>query len=286
LNQQYQGAFDYTFTNKPKEIKPFAKVPVVKTSPYLKWIKEFNFYPGIKQLGFHTDMNRTYETSRIRNNTLELSGVYSDMLIQTQAQKNWNWNRNYTVKYDLTKSIKLDLTAANTALVLEPRGVINKEDQDWYQAYKDTVSQNIMRLGESTVYNHQFNASYKLPLDKFPLIDFVSSDIKYSASYRWDRAPFTQDTLGHKIQNSRQITANATANFETLYNKVPKLKEINQGKKDEKKGKDKDKDNPDNKDGYGKDLEKKEKKEPIKWGDVTLRFLMMVRNVNGSYTKG
>ena len=285
LNRQYQGAFDYTFTNKPKEIKPFAKVPVVKTSPYLKWIKEFNFYPGIKQLGFHTDMNRTYETSRIRNNTLELTGVYSDMLIQTQAQKNWNWNRNYTVKYDLTKSIKLDLTAANTALVLEPRGVINKDDQDWYQAYKDTVSQNIMRLGESTVYNHQFNASYKLPLDKFPLIDFVNSDIKYGSSYRWDRAPFTQDTLGHKIQNSRQITANATANFETLYNKVPKLKEINQGKKEDKKGKDKDKDNPDNKDGYGKDLEKKEKKEPIKWGDVTLRFLMMVRNVNGSYTK-
>ncbi len=285
LNKQYTGAFDYAFTNKPKEIKPFAKLPLVKTSPYLKWIKEFNFYPGIKSVGFHTDMNRAYETSRIRNNTLELSGVYSDMLIQTQAQKNWSWNRNYNVKYDLTKSIKMDLTASTTALIREPRGVINREDKDWYEAYKDTVRQNILSMGEPTIYNHQFNASYKLPLDKFPLIDFVNSDVKYGSSFRWDRAPFTQDTLGNKIQNSRQLNFNATANFETLYNKVPKLKEINQGKKKDDKKKSGDKDNPDNKDGFGKELEKKEKKEKIVWTDVALRFLMMVRNANMSYTR-
>ncbi len=285
LNKQYTGGFDYAFNNKPKEIKPFAKIPLVKTSPYLKWVKEFNFYPGIKQVGFHTDMNRTYETSRIRNNTLELTGVYSDMLIQTQAQKNWSWNRNYNIKYDLTKSIKMDFVAANTALIVEPRGVIQKEDKDWYEAYKDTVSGNIMKMGESTMYNHQFNASYKLPLDKFPLIDFVSSDVKYSSSFRWDRAPFTQDTLGHRIQNSRNLNLNATANFETLYNKVPRLKEVNQGKKDDKKDKGKDANNPDNKDGFGKDLEKKEKKEKINWVDVSLRFLMMVRNANVTYAK-
>ena len=45
-----------------------------------------------------------------------------------------------------------------------------------------------------------------------------------------------------------------------LYNKVPKLKEINQGKKKDDKKKSGDKDNPDNKDGFGKELEKKEKK--------------------------
>ncbi|MEY2938782.1 MAG: hypothetical protein RL062_1371, partial [Bacteroidota bacterium] len=285
LNKQYTGAFDYSFNNKPKEIKPFAKIPVVKSSPYLKWVKEFNFYPGLKQVAFHTDMNRTYETSRIRNNTLELTGQYSDMLIQTQAQKNWSWNRNYNVKYDLTKSIKLDFAAANTALIVEPRGVIQKDNQDWYTAYKDTVTRNIMKMGESTVYNHQFNATYKLPLDKFPLIDFVSSDVKYSSSFRWDRAPFTQDTLGHRIQNSRNLNWNATANFETLYNKVPRLKEVNQGKKDDKKDKGKDANNPDNKDGFGKDLEKKEKKEKINWLDVSLRFLMMVRNANVTYAK-
>ncbi|MCC6599660.1 MAG: cell surface protein SprA, partial [Crocinitomicaceae bacterium] len=287
LNKQYKGGFDYNFTNKPKEIKPFAKIPVISTSKYLKWVKEFNFYPGIKQFGFHTDMNRTYETSRIRNNSLELTGVYSDMLIQTQVQKNWNWGRQYTFKYDLTKNLKVDFAASNLGLVTEPRGVIDKENREWYDAYKDTVWQNIRNFGETTNYNHNTSATYKLPLDKFPLIDFVSADARYGSTYSWTRAPFTQDSLGATIQNSRQLQLNAQGNFETLYNKSELLKRINQGKKEnDKKDNKKEKDDPTTKDGFGKDTkEKKEKKEKINPLDLGLRFLMMVRNVSGSYTR-
>jgi cell surface protein SprA len=172
LQKQYQGAFDYSFTNKPKEFKPLANVPVIKTSKYLKWLKDVNFYAGIKQVSFRTEMNRSYETSRIRNNSLELTGVYSDMLIQTQAQKNWNWTRNYSMKYDLTKNLKADFTASNLALVGEPRGVINKNDVDWYQAYKDSVWSNIQHFGETTNYNHNVGVTYKVPLDKFPFLNF------------------------------------------------------------------------------------------------------------------
>jgi cell surface protein SprA len=216
-----------------------------------------------------------------------MTGTYADMLITTQAQKNWSWNRNGTFKYDLSKSLKTDFTASTVALVTEPRGVIKKDDADWYSAYKDTVTQNILRLGEPTTYNHAFNANYKLPLDKFPGLDFLSSEVKYGSTYRWDRAPFTQDSLGHKIQNSRQLNATASANFETLYNKIPKLKEINTGKKEDKKGKDpKEKDNPDNKDGFGKDVNKdKDKKEKFNLLNESLRFMMMLRNANFSYTK-
>lgn len=284
LNKQYRGAFDYSFNNKPKEIKPFSKVPIVKTSPYLKWIKEFNFYPGFKSLGFHTEMNRTYETSRIRNNTLELSGVYSDMLINTQVQKTWNWNRTYNVKYDLTKSIKLDYSASNVALVGEPRGVIDRNNVDWYNAYRDTVWNNISSLGQTTNFNHNVGASYKLPFDKFPLIDFISADARYAGTFRWDRAPFTQDSLGNTIQNSRQVQLNAQANFETLYNKSQKLKEINQGKKP--KSRTKGKEDNTKKDGFGNEKDKKDdKEEKMNPLDATLRFLMMVRNVSGTYTR-
>lgn len=286
LNKQYRGGFDYSFTNKPKEIKPFAKVPVVKDSKYLKWLKDFNFYPGFKQIGFHTDMNRVYETSRVRNNTLELTGTFSEMLIQTQVQKNWNWNRQYTVKYDLTKNLKADFTANSVALVREPRGVVDKNNVDWYSAYKDSIWSEIRGLGQSTNYNHATNFAYKLPLDKFPLIDFISADARYGSTFSWQRAPFTQDSLGHTIQNSRQIQLNTQANFETLYNKVPRLKTALQGKKKDDKKKDEKKDDPANKDGFGKDTkEKKEKPEPVNVTDIALRFGMMIRNVQGSYTK-
>ncbi len=285
LRKSYMGAFDYSYSNPVKEIKPFEKIPVVKDSKYLKWVKDFNFYPSYKQIGFHTEMNRDYETSRIRNNTLELTGVYSDILINTQVQKNWNWIRQYTFKYDLTKNLKFDYTGSNTAIVGEPRGVIDKENTDWYEAYKDTLWQNIKSGGIGTIYNHSVNGNYKLPLDKFPLIDFMSGDARYTGTFRWDRAPFTQDTLGNTIQNSRQVQLNLQANFETLYNKVPLLKEINTGKKPKDDKKKKEKEDPTKKDGFGNDIEKEEKKEKINPLHLSLRFLMMVRNVSATYTR-
>jgi cell surface protein SprA len=284
INKNYTGAFAYAFNNRPKEIKPFSKIGFIKKSPYLKWIKDFNFIPGIKTLSFRTSMDRTYETSRIRNNTFELFGFESDVLIQTQVMKTWQWTREYNFKYDLTKSISFDFSANNLALVGEPIGVIDKSDTDAYEAYKDTVWANIQNLGETTNYNHNVRLSYKLPFDKFPLIDFISSDVRYDGTYRWDRAPFTQDTLGHTIQNSRNLTLNAQANLVNLYNKVPLLKDLNSKRSKKKKNKGVDKDKVD---GFGNetDDEEKEKKERVNPAHVFLRLLMVVRNVNATYTR-
>lgn len=284
FNRKYTGAFAYSFSNKPKQIKPLAKIGFIKKSKYLKWLKDFNFYPGIKQVSFRTTMDREYETSRIRNNSFALYGFESDALIQTQVMKNWNWSRIYGAKYDLTKSIKLDYSANNKALVGEPYGEIDRNDQDYYDAYKDTVWNNVEKFGETTNFDQAINVSYKLPFDKLPLVDFISSDARYGATYRWDRAPFSQDSLGHTIQNSRNISLNGQANFLKLYNKVPYLKTVNSNKKKKKKPKEKPKN--ENVDGFGEEVEKEEKK---KKGDFnilheSLRFLMMLKNVSGSYS--
>jgi len=286
LNRRYKGGIDYMFSNKPKEIKPFSKIGFVKDAKALKWVKEFNFYMpwSFKSIGFNTNMDRMYETSRIRNNTLELFGVYSDMLITTQVLKTWNWTRAYNFKYDITKSLKFDYTANNLSLVEEPQGIIDRENSDYHTAYRDTVFNNIENGGTTTNYNHNTSLNYKLPFDKFPIIDFISSDARYAATYRWDRAPFTQDSLGNTIQNSRNLQLNAQANIETLYNKVPLLKQINSGKpkKDDKK---KAKEDPTSKTGFGDDEKPKKEKVEINPVHVSLRFLMMLRNVSGSYTR-
>ncbi len=283
MNKQYTGAFAYAFSNKPKQIKPFGKIGFIKKSKYLKWLKDFNFYPGLKQVSFRTQMDRQYETSRIRNNTFALYGFESDALIQTQVMKNWDWSRIYGLKYDLTKSLKLDYNANNHALVGEPFGVIDRNDRDYYQAYKDTVWSNIERFGETTNFDQGINISYKLPFDKLPLVNFISSDARYGATFRWDRAPFSQDSLGNTIQNSRLISLNAQANMLNLYNKIPYLKDINRNKKKKKQPK---KPNKDDVDGFGEEIEKEDKKKKGDFNFVqeTLRFLMMLKNVSGSYS--
>ena len=61
------------------------------------------------------------------------------------------------------------------------------------------------------------------------MINFTSADIRYQSTYRWDRAPLR--TASTTIQNSRNITLNAQANFNKLYDKVPLLKDISSGKR-------------------------------------------------------
>jgi cell surface protein SprA len=84
-------------------------------------------------------------------------------------------------------------------------------------------------FGKAMDYTHSYNLNYTLPLDKFPLTDWVNANVKYSGTYNWQRAPLAQAEFGHTIQNSRNINMTAQANFTTLYNKVPFFKKVNTG---------------------------------------------------------
>ncbi len=277
----YNGGINYAFNNRPTEVKPFAKVGFIKNSPFFKWLKDFNFYTGIKSFTFNTMMNRMYETSRVRNNTAELFGIETNVLINTQAMKTWNWTRQYNLNYDITKSLKFTYNANNLALIGEPPGVIDRDDQDFYEFYRDTVWSNITRLGETMNFNHNVSLTYKLPFDKLPLLDFISSDARYQGSYRWDRAPFSQDSLGNTIQNSRNLSLNVQANLLNLYNKSDLLKEVNNPKPKKQQN---NRARNEDRDGFG-NVDEKEEKERINPLHVVLRLLMSVRNVSGTYTR-
>ena len=61
-------------------------------------------------------------------------------------------------------------------------------------------------LREVTRYDHTVNVTYTLPFDKLPMTDWITANTSYTAGYQWDRAPLTQDSLGHTIQNSQNIS--------------------------------------------------------------------------------
>lgn len=285
INREHRGGLQYNWQNRPKQYKPFGKVGFMQKSIFFKWLKDFNFYLAPKQISVNSQMERVYETSRVRNNTYDLLGIETPLLINTQVLKSWNWNRNYTFKYDLTQALKFDYSGQATALVGEPAGVIDREDQEAYQQYVDTVLVNLRNAGDVTTYNHNVNGSYKLPFDKVPLMDFVTSDLRYQSSFRWDRAPFAQDTLGSTIQNSRNISLNGQANFLKLYNKVPYLKEINNERPKKKSQRDI---SNERRDGYGNEIEddeREKKKRNINPLKHILRFMMGVQNISGSYSR-
>lgn len=222
-NKTYNGGLSYNYQPKPLAVKPFAGIGFVKKSKWLGLVKDFNFNLGPRQFSFRTDVNRTYQEYQARNNLT--SGF--NFTPPAQYTKTFNWQRVYDVKYDLTKALKINFTANNLAIIGEPVGRVSKDDEDQYDDFKREVWSSIRGFGETTDYNHSFNVTYKLPLDKLPLTNWITVNTGYNGSYNWMRAPFSQDSLGHTIQNSRALSVNGQVNMTTLYNKVPFLKKAN-----------------------------------------------------------
>jgi len=218
----YRGSLAYTHNPKPRPIEPFAGIGFIAKSKWLKLIKEFNVNFGFKQITMRTGVDRMYLERLVRPNpdieTLAPLPTYN---------KNFNWNSQYGFRYDITKSLKLDFNANNLAFIGETPGRVNAKDKDEYSLWKDSVLTSIKNFGEVTRYDHTIGITYTLPLDKFPVTDWVTVNTGYTTGYQWDRAPLTQDTLGATIQNSQNISVNGQLNFVNLYNKSKYLKKIN-----------------------------------------------------------
>ncbi|MDG1146312.1 MAG: cell surface protein SprA, partial [Flavobacteriales bacterium] len=234
--QEHNGGIGYNFNNNPKNYKPFGKIKFLKKSKYLRLIKDFNFYLLPKTISARTDFNKSYSETKMRN-LASLNSLSSATIIEpdTMFNKMFNITQNYSLKYDLTRSIKLNFSTNSRSIVDEPEGKIDT------QAERDALRDSILSFGRTTSYHHQFDVRYTVPINKFPLTDWVTLSLNYDATYDWNagsRATVNDSiNLGNVIQNTNNIKINTQLNLKSLYNKVPYFKKVNSSrrKKDSKK---------------------------------------------------
>jgi cell surface protein SprA len=220
--RQFRVGLGYQFTLKPKNYKPFAENKFLRKSDYFSLIRDFNFNLVPKNFSFRSEINRTYSETQFRNNFDSF-----DFQQPILFAKTFTWKRLYDLQYDLTNSLRVTYSANNNSFVMEPPGRIDRSDRASYTQYRDTVWQNIFRFGENVTFNQTVTGNYKVPIDKIPILNWMSLDARYTGNYNWQRAPFAQDTLGNTIQNSRSMSLNGQMNFLNLYNKVPYFKKVN-----------------------------------------------------------
>lgn len=274
----YRGAIAYQFDPKPKTIEPFKNVGLVSKSKWLKLVKDLNFNVGFKQVSLRTSMDRMYLERLVRPNP-----DIESLPPRATYNKNFNWTSQYGFRYELTKSLKLDFNANNLAVIGETPGRVNPKYRDEYELWKDSVLTSIRDFGEVTRYDHTIGVNYTLPLDKFPMTDWITANTAYTAGYQWDRAPFTQDTLGNTIQNSQNIAVNGQFNFVNLYNKSKFLKKIN----DKGKGKVAGKGKAPTRSTAGKDSTATKAEEPAKVNvlEGLARVMMTLRTGTVTYSQ-
>ena len=288
LQRNYLGSVNYLYNSKVKAFEPFKKNKFLRKSKWLRLIRDFNIYLLPKQIAIRSNMNRTYNVFSTRYN---FPG--GENFEVPQYGKQFNWDRNYDFKYDITKNLKFDLQATNGAFVTETPGRIDYGIFGYdNQADKDVVNNSLKTFGENMNYNHVGNVSFKWPLKNFPLTDWISLTTRYTGNFDWTRAPLALDndtlSVGNILQNSRVLAWSGKLNFITLYNKVPYLKKVNKkygnsrnsrSRSNTTKGGKKDKVNPEK----SEIVKKKKEAESNKLIDQFARLLMSVKSVNATF---
>lgn len=220
-NKLYQGALNYNYNATPRIVEPFKKSKIFSKKAF-QIIKDFNFYYLPSQLSFRTNVNRNYGETQLRN-------IYNSSLpLPINVRKDFTWIRQYDFKYNITKNLKLDFNATNNARIDEPQGRIYKDDP-FYEEKRDTIWNNFKNFGRNTQYHHQWNLTYNLPINKIPLLNWITANTRYSGSYDWTTSPITADTirLGNTLQNGNTMAVNTQFNLLGLYNKIKYLDGVN-----------------------------------------------------------
>ena len=263
-----QGQLAYNFNTRPENVRPFRNVNFLRSSKWLRLFSEANFYYLPSRFAFQTNIRRDYAETKLRNNSDAI------LLIEPNYNKAFTMDRVYDLKYDLTKNIKIDYTATSNNRIDEPEGAID-------DSARDSIWSNFWNGGRSTRFHQTLNFNWQLPVNLIPILDWTNATYRYTSNYDWSTASLTRLSFGNTIENSNTQQYNVQFNFTQLYNKVGFLRNANQRNNSQRRM-------PNRRTRNGNEPENNEEEEEEEkegeFGKALLRFLMMVKNGNISYT--
>ncbi len=211
-----RASIGYQFTTQPKYIEPFKKIFRKSKTHWFDLIKDFNFNPIPTQVQIRADLNRQFAV-------LKPKSIGGDKYIIPETyDKYFTFDRNYILRWDITRSLNLDYTAVDYARIDEPYGHIDTK------AKKDTVLRRLLSGGRNTNFTQSVAFTYNVPLNKFPLTDWMNLRLGYNANYNWTAASLLAVNLGNFLENMQDEEANLQLDFTRLYHKSKWLEAVQQ----------------------------------------------------------
>ncbi|GHM99479.1 cell surface protein SprA [Cytophagales bacterium WSM2-2] len=276
-----KGAVAWQFNNKFEGFSPFKSVKLVSSKQF-QLIKDFNFNPMPSSISVRGELERSFSKIAYRNSATSTTNSAPNY------QKYFIFNRYYNFNWQLTKSLKVDYSSTVNAIIDEPDtdpggGYSNALRRTISaQQYRDSVVRNLKSFGRIKYFEQNITATYALPFDKFPLLNWISSDYRYSVGYNWRAGPIQTDPklqMGNVAQNSRTQGYTGKLDMLKLYNKIGFLKSINTPKPPPKP-------QPKNAAERAKQIKADTLPHPpeLKLMKFIMRIVMSVRSVNWTYT--
>lgn len=214
IDQQVNTSVDYTYAFKPKSIEPFKQNKFFKKSSYWKLLSDFNLNYFPSSISFSSNIIRQYNRQQFRQ--VDVEGIPIDPLFR----RNYMFNYQYGFNYNITKSLKVNFTAASHNIV---RSYLN-EDNIPDNSY--TIWTDFWNIGTPNQHNQQIVVNYDLPINKIPFLAFVKSSYSYTGDYSWQRSSLAfqsveengvEYNLGNTIQNAGSHRLNTALNMDLFY---------------------------------------------------------------------
>lgn len=214
-DEQSNTSVNYAYTFQPKEIVPFKKTKFMKKSDYWKMLSDFNVNYLPSNVTFNTNILRQSNRQQFRD--VDVEGIGIDPLYR----RNFAFNYQYGFGYNLTKSLKINYTAASNNIVRNFLNDDNSPKQDF------NIWDDYWDIGTPNQHLQQFILNYEIPINKIPVLSFVKASYSYTADYSWQRSSTalseyeapdgTIYDLGNTIQNANTNTLRSTFNMGMLY---------------------------------------------------------------------
>ena len=231
ITTDHKGSFQYAYNFNPKPWEPFSKVEKVQK---VKFLKEMNIYYLPQSWAFSTNMHRTFSHLKMR----DLSNAMTDASDLTFS-KDFTWDRNVDIKYDLTKNMKFSFQSAMNAIIdegkytpeiLKGRYFDDEFNHDKYEAWRDTIQRSLAKWGSPYTYQQVFTASWNVPFNRIPGLDALTANASYNATYNWTRTASTTTGIdrGNTVSSLQSWQVDGGINFETWYGKSKYWKSMTQ----------------------------------------------------------
>ncbi|MBQ8050200.1 MAG: cell surface protein SprA [Bacteroidaceae bacterium] len=223
-DRQWRAGMNYSWSPNWKNWEPFKNLK--SKSKWLQLVKDQNLAFAPQSLTFSTDLNRTYYELQER----DVENMENTQSIPVSFSQSYLWNREFSLKWDIFKALHFSFQSGTHAEVEEPYTPVNKDlYADQYDAWKDSVRYSLRHFGRPLDYSQTAQMSYKLPINKIPMFDWITADASYNSTYSWKRGAEQEDgsTLGNTINTQRTMNLNGKFAMETLYNHSNFLKEAN-----------------------------------------------------------
>ncbi len=222
LDQNVRAGANYSFNFNPIKIEPFKKNDSLFTGKYWKVLKDFNFNLLPTSFTLNTDINRLFNKQKFR----QIGLTEGDIQVPELFRRNYTFNMQYTLNYNITDALRLNFSASNNNIVknyFRDGTDVQDPELDVWDGFFD--------VGDPNIQSQQLGINYEIPINKIPTFSFINATYAYTGNFQWTKGSDIYQNLkipdengvvrtynlGNSIQNANSHNLNTSLDMNKFY---------------------------------------------------------------------